>query len=833
MSNTRYHFKTHVLLKSIIGKDLITNDNIAVLELVKNSFDANSKLVNIIFKNLKHNTDSLINKVNNSAEDYGELLKKTSKIIIQDFGKGMSGFDIRTKWLNIAYSEKKRKHEEFGRLIAGAKGIGRFSCDRLGRFLDIYTRKKDNDIYHLKIDWQDFEIEGDANLEIQNVDIEVKKIEQTSFEELTGYELFDSGTILEISMLRNLWTYYESNEKKKDPEWNKSKLLELRNYLEKMINPNQAFKQDSFSIWVHALDFIKDDQLSPANERINGEIKNRIFDKLDFTTTSIESEISHDGKTITTVLQDKGREIFNLVEINPFESRLKNIKLVLYFMNRYAKIYFATQSGIRTKDFGSIFLFINGFRITPYGDEGNDWLGLETRKVQSYARNLGTRELVGRVEVLDNEDHFRQISNREGVEKNEYFNILTKEFFFKILRRLEKFVVDGLDWDKVTVKYTYDDDEDVDIGVNIRNFTKKVESENWVFSPDDEVYSESQDAKDKRIVKALFSIINTNPSNIISLKINASIIETLVEEEREKFEKVFEDFQKFDSEILDTSTQNAIHKVKKILDKKENERRVAQLNFEEERKRRLNAEKESSRNKVQLEIEKKKNLFLQATSKELTKEALGLIHHIKYETVEINSNVILLLSEINEQKLDKKSISSKLSSIKLSSDKILKISDLVTHSNFNEIASTDLMDLVGYIVEYIEEYENIFKERILDIKVNGKDLTYITRFSVLELSIILDNLISNSKKASSKFAQIDLEIKNSNLIMLFSDDGIGVKKSVSDHIFELGITTTDGSGIGLYTCLDLMNKIGGNIRYLGNGIVLKGATFELVFGENG
>ena len=136
------NFKTNVLLKSIIGKDLINDDNIAVLELVKNAFDAGSPTVNVIFNNIKSNDDS-------QNKTYG---KNSSKIIIQDFGKGMNNEDIENKWLNIAYSEKKNKKEENNRILAGNKGVGRFSCDRLGQFLDIYTKSKnDKSYFHLKI----------------------------------------------------------------------------------------------------------------------------------------------------------------------------------------------------------------------------------------------------------------------------------------------------------------------------------------------------------------------------------------------------------------------------------------------------------------------------------------------------------------------------------------------------------------------------------------------------------------------------------------------------------------------------------------------------------
>ena len=83
---SKVSFRTNALLKSIIGKDLITDDNIAVLELVKNSFDAGSKNVNLIFENIIKN------------EDYKKQLaptKNSSKLVIQDFGVGMSESDLK------------------------------------------------------------------------------------------------------------------------------------------------------------------------------------------------------------------------------------------------------------------------------------------------------------------------------------------------------------------------------------------------------------------------------------------------------------------------------------------------------------------------------------------------------------------------------------------------------------------------------------------------------------------------------------------------------------------------------------------------------------------
>jgi HSP90 family molecular chaperone len=154
------HFKTNIQLKSIIGKDLINDDNIAVLELVKNSFDADAKRVDIIFSNLKYNDDNEVPRI----ADYKTInfTDKTSRVIIKDNGVGMNFTDIKDKWLNIAYSEKKSNTRQHNRMMAGAKGVGRFSCDRLGEYLNLYAKKENANTYTLlQIDWKKFEIEDE------------------------------------------------------------------------------------------------------------------------------------------------------------------------------------------------------------------------------------------------------------------------------------------------------------------------------------------------------------------------------------------------------------------------------------------------------------------------------------------------------------------------------------------------------------------------------------------------------------------------------------------------------------------------------------------------
>ena len=74
MEEEKLHFRTNVQLKSIIGKDLINDDNIAILELVKNAYDANSKSALVEFKNLIENDDV-------SNDEYNALEKKVNSVI--------------------------------------------------------------------------------------------------------------------------------------------------------------------------------------------------------------------------------------------------------------------------------------------------------------------------------------------------------------------------------------------------------------------------------------------------------------------------------------------------------------------------------------------------------------------------------------------------------------------------------------------------------------------------------------------------------------------------------------------------------------------------------
>ena len=223
------HFDVSSGLKSVLGGELITNDEVAIFELVKNSFDASASRVDIYFDD------------------------KT--IVVADNGSGMSEEDIQKKWLFVAYSSKRIRQDfrdeiSDRRRYAGSKGIGRFSSDRLGEVVVLQTRPKADvagPVHAVRVDWSRF----DANLLERFETIPVQYAKKT-----TGFGLPDKipavthGTSITIERLRRLWT--------------REDILRLKSALSKLINPFGA-ESDGFKIIVHAPDQQDTDSQSLAS----------------------------------------------------------------------------------------------------------------------------------------------------------------------------------------------------------------------------------------------------------------------------------------------------------------------------------------------------------------------------------------------------------------------------------------------------------------------------------------------------------------------------------------------------------------------------------------
>lgn len=750
-------FKISAALKNIIGRDLINDDFIAVFELVKNAYDAHSSNVDIIFD---------------------KTGGKFSKITILDNGKGMNYNDLINKWLFVAYSAKKEGTEEDNynyrnkikvkRAYAGAKGIGRFSCDRLGTNLYLETIKDETNpkVEVLLTDWEKFE--GNLNDEFVNISVVHDTISKSTYEK-------EKGTVLEITNLRS--------------EWDREKLLKLKSALAKLVNPNTKSSEDSFRInLIVESEKIEDEKIKESGKKknlpkeaiykdiVNGDVENLIFETLDLKTTKITSEVSAENKNIiTTTLFEGGKVVYKIQEENQLEL-LKNLDFTIYYLNQSAKSTFTRRMGIEPVVYGHIFVYKNGLRIYPYGERGEDPLKMDNRKAQGRTRFLGTREVIGYIDIHGDNDELRETSSRgDGLIKTQTYNELY-EWFYSTLKRLEKYIVEVSDWGKDLSEDDYINLDEHDRVVALQSIiTKLSKSKNLLsieYAPD---LFQILDAKEEGSARSVLSEIKKkiNNDNFDKQDILKGI---------EKAEKKISNLQKIKDEAEDEAFEKLI-------------------------------ENESISN--ELEAEKKKGSWQGALIGTDKERIIGLQHQIFHSSSRINRNIKLLLKHLNPNSIDD-TTRKHLTVMALESAKINSIANFVTKANFNLKASEIERDIVEFMIGYLNEIY-IADDRIIDsqlkIKVNTKgDTEYVKEIRPLEITTLIDNLISNSEKAGASMISFTFSKKKDSLLIEVADNGKkGIEKENLQKLFELGYTTTGGSGIGLYQAKDIVDKLNGEI----------------------
>ncbi len=784
------HFRISSALKTIIGKELITNDIIAVFELVKNAFDAHATRVDIEFIDI-----------------YGE----EPKLLIKDNGKGMDRNDILEKWLFVAYSAKKHGIEDYrdkiqsNRIKAGAKGIGRFSCDKLGSTLKLYSKKRERSEYqHINIDWESFE--ADDQREFRSVPVDYSRLRSIEHK-------LDSGTLLVIGNLRE--------------DWGRDKLLKLRRSLERLINPNQGNDSRRFSIHLKVAEERHKDQEVPEDapwERVNGKITNFLFEDLEVRTTSIVVHISEDGKQITTRLEDRGVLIYELVESNPYSELLKNISVYLFVLSPSAKAYFTRRMGIPAVQFGSVFLFKNGFRIYPFGDEGEDSLGIDRRKQQGTARYIGSRELIGRIEINGENHEFKETSSRDGgLIKNRAFAALKEFFVAYCLRRLERFTVDVIKWGKT-------------IDLNDLDISSEGEIKSKIF----EIIASLAKSKDVLDIQYDPNFIN----------IYENISESSVKGLLQNFERIAEESGSDELAREARRARRQLRKLQKARDEAEAEAASAQARAEEATEKAKAAEEEAAKAEAEAresrrqtkeaeeEADRRKteNLFLKSVISTDYEHVVSLHHHIAIAADTIQNNI----KEINRRiKLNKplttEYVKAMLGKISYQATKIDSTARFATKANFVLSATEMTADLVGFIREYIENVcaDIVFTRHGDPVEIICKTkntISYDAAFRPIEITIIIDNLISNSRKAGAtkiEFRMVD--IQDGMLVLSVRDNGSGIDPKHAAKLFDFGFTTTNGSGLGLYHIKTLMLQSGGTVTF--NEGYAKGAEFILCFAK--
>lgn len=761
MKPKKLHFDISTGLKTVLGSELITDDEVAIFELVKNSFDANAKNVQVVFE--------------------------SDAISIIDDGDGMSAQDIRHKWLFVAYSSKRvteganyREDIAKRRHYAGSKGIGRFSSDRLGNKTVLQTRPRKptgGPVNILTVDWSLF----DKNHLEQFQKIGIEYTEELSFEMPLRSEKIRNGTIITISEMKS--------------EWTRDRILKLKSALAKLINPFGS-SADGFTITMIAPDETEADESIeakhesngeevPPNAVVNGEVGNFIFTTLKEKTTFLEVRLSKNGKKIESSLTDRGELIYRILEPNPYPLLIDSqFECQLYFLNTSAKQTFARRMGVPSVQFGSIFLFRNGFRVFPIGEEGDDWFRIDRRKQQGYARFLGTRDVIGRIEVSGPQSLFQESSSRNtGLITTEAVRQLQKCFIENCLKRLERYIV----------PVTYADKADR----NTDDISRLLTGPGMA-----------------RVSSAVAKLVDSDDIELIEY--SHKLID-IIDEKSEQFESSLASLRAIAERTQDKKLYRRVEQAEKRFEQLKRAEEEARRRADEERAAKEAAEARAEASEEELQEERERNLFLQSISSLDTDTILNLHHQITIYAVDIQLQLQNFIADIASQKtVSKSEVINALERIILLNRKVMGVSKFATKANFRLKSGEIEADLGDYIREYIEGIASDFVQGKVHLEVSTDSKPFKRTIHPIEIAVVIDNLISNARKALATNMHFEITRPNKDVLqILVTDDGQGLSKSIrnTERIFEKGYTKTiDGSGLGLYHVRQVLGEMDGTIE---------------------
>lgn len=401
-----------------LGNDLISSDKVALIELVKNSYDADASTVLIRFQ--------------------GPLEHGHGRIEIWDDGHGMDVNTLQRSWLDIATDTKRRRPKsDLGRRVLGEKGIGRLAAARLGDELLLVTRRADASEVKLLIDWTQFD-QDDAYLdeievawEVGNPDVFTPQGSASAAFSGSASDTWQPGhgTLLQIEKLTHAWT--------------EDDFVELRTALTRLIRPRPAGSSEAES--------------EGGKEHKDGQPDFQILVELDAVPEALQKfagpiDPSADLRTphyrLSGSVDANGSATLHYVQQEPPIDEELTPKLLWnndkrapqagpfdFEINVWDRDKEAIQRTLEASapdgptptprdlrgfrdtldDVAGVSIYRDGFRVLPFGESGDDWLGLDLRRVQSPTLRLSNNQIVGHIFIgADANQGLKDQSNREG-----------------------------------------------------------------------------------------------------------------------------------------------------------------------------------------------------------------------------------------------------------------------------------------------------------------------------------------------------------------------------------------------------------------------------------
>ena len=373
-------------IAELLGVQNFSNDEAAVLELIKNAYDANALIVTLEF-------------IDN------RMLR------ITDNGDGMDSEDIKKHWMHIGKSNKGYDFIDVNnnvRVQAGAKGVGRFALSRLGKNIQMYSKKAQRDGVVWRTDWDRSTLELDSSIENKGTCIEINNLRENwtrkRIEKLNKYlEKTYNDTAMKIRIIANEYDeFVKLHFPKPEPGKNCRANILLK------------YKKGMLSVSV-----LSDEFDSEAMKYCPG---------IDLNTFTSEVNIldEFEGNEIAEM---EGVELFSkLEELGSFSANLLfNLNATNQDKEKFLYKYLSTNESVDS----GVILYRNAFSISSFEGE-KDWLGLgkRTRKSPAAASHptgawrVRENQISGYV-LIDKKKNIvlQDLMNRQGLDENIYYKI--------------------------------------------------------------------------------------------------------------------------------------------------------------------------------------------------------------------------------------------------------------------------------------------------------------------------------------------------------------------------------------------------------------------------
>lgn len=389
MSNfENINIQIHPRAFAAFGEDLVTNDVVAIIELVKNAYDAYAFKTTVEF----------------GQDEYGEKY-----IAISDNGLGMNRDTILNAWATIATPYKKKNPvvertvdgKTRKRIVSGNKGLGRFSAARLGDEMIMITKAFECSALRACFNWKLFE-------NVENINECSMTLEQINSEEFN-----ETGTKIIIKKLKSVWT--------------EEKIDELANELSRLITPFKSVSDFELEI------------VCPY--KVGGKLKIQPKNFIDKPVYKITGDVAGDGKIQYTYFFDNGeksREVIESIEwctdnYKDAEDLLNNKELPEYTCGEFSfelRVWdldtesiqdVSNRFDIKKKDirdsirmYKGISVYRDNVLVLPKSEASRDWLGLDAKRISQIGRRISTSQIIGIVHISNEKNpEIKDTTDRE------------------------------------------------------------------------------------------------------------------------------------------------------------------------------------------------------------------------------------------------------------------------------------------------------------------------------------------------------------------------------------------------------------------------------------